>query len=106
MDALKNHPAAWPFLKPVCKKQVPDYYEVVKDPIDLEMMEKRTKVGNYYITKDIFLSDIRRICENCKMYNREETDYHKCALKVENEFLAGSAKYFEDSNDMEVSKEQ
>lgn len=26
---------SWPFLKPVSSKQVPDYYDVVKTPIDL-----------------------------------------------------------------------
>ena len=26
---------SWPFQKPVSSKQVPDYYDVVKTPIDL-----------------------------------------------------------------------
>lgn len=34
-------PEAWPFLKPVNKKQVKDYYSVIKKPIDMETMGKR-----------------------------------------------------------------
>lgn len=34
-------PEAWPFLKPVNKKQVKDYYNVIKKPIDMETMGKK-----------------------------------------------------------------
>lgn len=30
---MKDHPASWPFHKPVDRREVPDYYEVIKDPI-------------------------------------------------------------------------
>lgn len=32
---------AWPFLKPVNKKQVKDYYNIIKKPIDMETMGKK-----------------------------------------------------------------
>jgi len=51
---IKAHPSSWPFLKPVDRREVPDYYEVIKDPIDLETVAKRVEAGNYYITKEIF----------------------------------------------------
>lgn len=38
---LKVMPEAWPFLKPVNKKQVKDYYNVIKKPIDMETMGKK-----------------------------------------------------------------
>jgi Transcription factor involved in chromatin remodeling, contains bromodomain len=30
---IKNHNAAWPFLKPVDKNEVPDYYDHIKFPM-------------------------------------------------------------------------
>lgn len=30
---VKNHKSSWPFLKPVDVKEVPDYYEVIKEPM-------------------------------------------------------------------------
>merc|ERR1711988_466505 len=53
-NTVKNHPQAWPFQKPVDPNEVIDYYQVIKSPIDLTMIESRLKEGNYYITKDIF----------------------------------------------------
>lgn len=38
---LKARTGAWPFLKPVKKKLVPDYYNIVKNPIDLETISKK-----------------------------------------------------------------
>ena len=33
MSELQNHPQAWPFQQPVNKKEVPDYYDVIQDPM-------------------------------------------------------------------------
>lgn len=33
MTDIMSHPSAWPFLKPVDPNEVPDYYEVIKNPI-------------------------------------------------------------------------
>lgn len=32
---LKNHKCSWPFKEPVKREEVPDYYDVIKNPIDL-----------------------------------------------------------------------
>lgn len=58
------------------------------------MIEKRVEAGNYYITKEIFLADIRRMCANCKTYNHPDTEYYKCANDLENEFVKKSHKHF------------
>lgn len=38
---LKTLHDAWPFLKPVNKKQIKDYYDVIKQPMDLETIAKK-----------------------------------------------------------------
>lgn len=35
LELLKNHKSAWPFKEPVKREEVPDYYDVIKNPIDL-----------------------------------------------------------------------
>lgn len=57
-------------------------------------MEKRLQKGNYYITKEIFLADLKRMCDNCRIYNREDTEYYKCANDIENEFCKKTSKYY------------
>ena len=37
----------WPFLHPVDTVEVPDYLDVVSEPIDLETIEERVKHGAY-----------------------------------------------------------
>jgi len=92
--AIREHSSSWPFHHPVNKDEVPDYHEIIKDPLDLEEMERRVNLGNYYITKDIFLADLKRICDNCRIYNREDTEYYKCANDIENEFINKRSKWF------------
>eukprot|EP01119_Soliformovum_irregulare_P004158 TRINITY_DN15172_c0_g1_i1.p1 TRINITY_DN15172_c0_g1~~TRINITY_DN15172_c0_g1_i1.p1 ORF type:complete len:618 (-),score=145.65 TRINITY_DN15172_c0_g1_i1:16-1869(-) len=83
MQRVRDHPASWPFLTPVDPKEVWDYYEIIKDPIDLSLIEKRVDEGNYYLTREIFVADLRRMCENCRLYNKEDTEYYKCANDLE-----------------------
>lgn len=33
MKALVDHENSWPFRKPVDAKKVPDYYDIIKDPM-------------------------------------------------------------------------
>jgi len=82
IEMMRKHKSCWPFLEAVNKDDVPDYYEVIKDPIDLKTMEKRL-IANYYIDKDVFVKDIGRIFANCKTYNLPETIYYKAANELE-----------------------
>ena len=84
-DIISN-PDAWPFLQPVPLDLVPDYLNVIKDPIDLSLINSRINSKNYYMTVDIFVSDVRRIFENCRKYNLADTIYVKLANKLEQGF--------------------
>jgi transcription initiation factor TFIID subunit 1 len=45
LSKLKSIPEAYPFLKPVNKKTIKDYYNIIRKPMDLETMEKKNQ-GN------------------------------------------------------------
>jgi hypothetical protein len=30
---MRKHKSSWPFLEPVNKEDVPDYYDIIQDPI-------------------------------------------------------------------------
>ena len=36
MQAVTEHADAWPFKDPVDAREVPDYYDIIKDPIGTE----------------------------------------------------------------------
>ncbi|KAI0007611.1 hypothetical protein F4779DRAFT_591138 [Xylariaceae sp. FL0662B] len=82
LNDLQNHPSAWPFLNPVNKDEVADYYEVIKEPMDLSTMETKLE-ADQYATPEEFVRDARLIFDNCRKYNNETTPYAKSANKLE-----------------------
>ncbi|KAJ2012296.1 histone acetyltransferase, partial [Coemansia sp. S680] len=79
------HHSAWPFQKPVDPQEVPDYYAVVKEPMDLMTLESNVD-ENKYSTLEAFVEDTRKIFLNCKNYNGEGTRYWRCATSLEKFF--------------------
>ncbi|KAG6487570.1 hypothetical protein ZIOFF_056158 [Zingiber officinale] len=137
LKLMFEHPDAWPFKEPVDAREVPDYYDIIKDPMgkntvdpcgwarlvrpsgwagwsgwlvglgwlihlvrsandliylvklaklaswlgktDLRTMSKRLESGQYYVTFEMFVADVKRMCGNARTYNSPETIYFKCA---------------------------
>ncbi|KAL7271930.1 histone acetyltransferase [Rhizina undulata] len=82
LNEMQNHQSAWPFQKPVNQDEVPDYYNVITEPMDLETMEKRLE-EDAYGTPEEFIRDAKLIFNNCRKYNNESTSYWKNANKLE-----------------------
>ncbi|GAA6051283.1 hypothetical protein JCM3770_006794 [Rhodotorula araucariae] len=57
-----------PFLQKVRKADVPDYYDVIKRPMDLGTLLKKVKQQSYR-TKKAFAEDLDLIWSNCLLYN-------------------------------------
>ncbi|KAF4533073.1 hypothetical protein B566_EDAN002636 [Ephemera danica] len=85
LGQVKTHTASWPFLKPVDKNDVPDYYDHIKYPMDLKTMGDRLK-NHYYGNKKLFVADMTRIFTNCRLYNSPDTEYYRCANLLEKYF--------------------
>jgi hypothetical protein len=45
LQLLQRHETSWCFRTPVSLQDAPDYYDVIKDPMDLSTMEKRLATG-------------------------------------------------------------
>ncbi|OGM46905.1 histone acetyltransferase GCN5 [Aspergillus bombycis] len=82
LNDMQNHSAAWPFTQPVNRDEVPDYYEVIKEPMDLSTMEEKHEKDMYPTPQD-FIKDAMLIFDNCRRYNNENTPYAKSANKLE-----------------------
>ncbi|CAO1442890.1 unnamed protein product [Diamesa serratosioi] len=85
LGSVKAHPSSWPFMEPVSARDVPDYYDHVRYPMDLKTMTDRLK-HKYYVTRRLFMADMARIFANCRLYNSPETEYFKCANNLERYF--------------------
>ena len=47
-EKLKTMQESWPFMKPVNRKQLKVYYEMIKEPMDLETVTKKVSKHNYH----------------------------------------------------------
>ncbi|WVQ99466.1 hypothetical protein IAU59_006601 [Kwoniella sp. CBS 9459] len=82
LNDLQNEPSAWPFTKPVDANVVADYYEVIKEPMDLATMEHKLE-NNHYESVEDFLGDAKLMFDNCRQYNGEKSTYTKQANLLE-----------------------
>ena len=69
-------PYSIPFLVKVNKKDVPDYYSVIKVPMDLGTMTKKLRQKEYN-SKQQFLQDLEQIYTNCFLYNTAEDSIYR-----------------------------
>ena len=97
---------SWPFREPVDKNKVPDYYDIIKKPMDLQTIQKKVDLGLkeendevqaqkpkklnaeeeelvQYTSVEEFKIDIAQIFENARTYNLRETIYYKYANLLE-----------------------
>ncbi|KAI1777387.1 histone acetyltransferase GCN5 [Hypoxylon cercidicola] len=79
---IQTHRQSWPFLKPVDKDAVPDYYNVITSPMDLSTVEEKLESDSYAAPRD-FIADLKLIFSNCLQYNDAATTYVRCAVKLE-----------------------
>ncbi|EFY89246.1 transcriptional activator spt7 [Metarhizium acridum CQMa 102] len=71
LTELKAHTEySHPFLQRVNKRDAPDYYSLIKNPMDLGSMTKKLKSLTYKSKMD-FVADLNLIWDNCLKYNQD-----------------------------------
>ncbi|XP_059615017.1 nucleosome-remodeling factor subunit NURF301 isoform X2 [Phlebotomus argentipes] len=92
---ITTHKNAWPFMEPVDPQEAPDYYKVIKDPMDLVKVEERIDT-KWYTTLSQFIADMTKIFDNCRYYNPKESPFYKCAESLE-AFFVQKIKFFREN---------
>ncbi|ELQ75376.1 Histone acetyltransferase SAGA/ADA, catalytic subunit PCAF/GCN5 [Trachipleistophora hominis] len=82
---IRTDTHAWPFLQPVNEKEVPDYYQIIKTPMDISKIEQNVE-DDKYESLEVFEQDFALIFKNCYIYNAPSTTYCKCAHVLEKRF--------------------
>uniref|UniRef100_A0A8R1DWP1 Histone acetyltransferase n=1 Tax=Caenorhabditis japonica TaxID=281687 RepID=A0A8R1DWP1_CAEJA len=77
---------SWPFLQPVDSKEVPDYYDVIKRPMDLRTMMNKIK-QRVYNSPDEVRNDFQLILTNCETYNETDSEIYQLSQEL-SEFAA------------------
>lgn len=55
-------------LQPVNRKLVPDYYDVIEEPMDLQQLRASVRAHEYR-TRELFLKHVKLILDNAIKYN-------------------------------------
>ncbi|XP_037065166.1 bromodomain testis-specific protein isoform X2 [Peromyscus leucopus] len=88
LKALWKHGFSWPFQQPVdaVKLQLPDYYTIIKTPMDLNTIKKRLE-NKYYVKASECIEDFNTMFSNCYLYNKPGDDIVLMAQALEKLFM-------------------
>ena len=66
--------------------QAPDYYEIVKKPMDFCKIQGKLYDMKYQKDEE-FIADVMLVFQNCQQYNMEDTDEYKAGKVLSKFFL-------------------
>ncbi|EST07327.1 Bromodomain protein [Kalmanozyma brasiliensis GHG001] len=69
------------FALPVSKIDVPDYYDIIREPMDWATIKDKIHL-KVYDTVGEMREDVLKIATNSMTYNKPDTPYHKAATKI------------------------
>ncbi|XP_030622181.1 bromodomain-containing protein 1b isoform X2 [Chanos chanos] len=81
LDKLQEKDQARVFAQPVSIKEVPDYLDHIKHPMDFSTMRKRIDAHGYR-NLDEFEDDFNLIVANCMKYNAKDTFFYRAAVRL------------------------
>lgn len=70
------------FMERPSRRDYPDYYRIIENPIDMKTIEGNVK-WDRYSSEEAFLSDLRLMFANCKHYNEEGSQIYVDAQSLE-----------------------
>merc|ERR1712086_233911 len=102
MGQLTEHEYGWIFNEEVdpVKLNLPDYFDTVKQPMDLGTIRKKLDSLSYKLPEQ-FAIDVRLTFNNAISYNKPEHDVHKLAKDMLRQFEKEYAKVLENLENIE-----
>ncbi|RZC34594.1 ATP-dependent helicase brm, partial [Asbolus verrucosus] len=74
-----------PFMKLPPRKDYPDYYDIIKKPIDINKILNRIEDGKYNDFTDLE-RDFMLLCQNAQIYNEEASLIHEDSIVLQSVF--------------------
>ncbi len=91
---MKSNRDAWPFREAVDGKAFPMYYQVIEEPIDLSIIERKIENREYEHFEEIE-RDFKLMVNNCETFNGPKNGYTLMSYGVWRAFKRASLKYLE-----------
>ncbi|XP_070559775.1 peregrin-like [Ptychodera flava] len=81
LDQLEERDTSNIFAEPVSLDEVPDYLDVISEPMDFSTIRSRME-SHFYKTMDDFSRDFDLMINNCLTYNAKDTIFYRAAIKL------------------------
>jgi E1A/CREB-binding protein len=89
LKGLQNHQHGWVFNNPVDPVELglPDYFAVIKKPMDLGTIQKKIDCGAYHAIED-FQTDVQLTFDNAMQYNEDGSVVYDMASELKTKFIS------------------
>ncbi|KAI3459951.1 hypothetical protein Pfo_016614 [Paulownia fortunei] len=82
LDRLQKKDTYGVFSEPVDPNELPDYFEIIEQPMDFGTVRKKLDDGAYKNLEELE-ADVLLICSNAMQYNASDTVYHRQARSIQ-----------------------
>lgn len=105
LKGLQSHAHGWVFNNPVDPEELglPDYFQIIKHPMDLGTVQKRIENGLYHSVGE-FSADVHLTFDNATTYNQEGSVVHNMARELKTKFLNDYSKLLAKLKDEEEQR--
>ena len=88
-----------PFMKLPTRKELPDYYDVIKKPVDITKILTKIEDGKYD-NMDVMEKDFMLLCQNTQKYNQDGSLIHEDSIVLQSVFNSAREKLSLEWNDI------
>lgn len=82
------------------RRELPDYYEVIKKPMDINRIQNRIEDGRYSDINELE-RDFMQLCQNAQIYNEEASLIHEDSIVLQSVFTTARQRIEADIEDLD-----
>ncbi|KAJ4916272.1 DNA-binding bromodomain-containing protein [Raphanus sativus] len=105
LDRLQKKDTYGVYSDPVDPEELPDYHEIITNPMDFSTLRKKLDSGAY-ASLEQFEGDVFLICSNAMEYNSSDTVYYRQARAIQELAKKDFENLRQDSDDEEPQSQQ
>ncbi|CDO69700.1 hypothetical protein BN946_scf184851.g88 [Trametes cinnabarina] len=81
-EKVISHDRQGYFKSPVNRNEVPDYYDIIREPMCWDIIDRRLD-SHEYLDLAEFKRDVELVVTNAMMYNQANTPFYRTALRIQ-----------------------
>ncbi|XP_071859810.1 ATP-dependent helicase brm-like [Bombus fervidus] len=91
-----------PFMKLPSKRELPDYYEIIKKPLTINKLLQKIEDGKY-TDFDELEKDFMQLCKNAQIYNEEASLIYEDSIVLQSVFMDARQRIEEEGNISDIN---